>query len=271
VFSNDPNGEIFKTVHGPIVTISESLRFFLKFMHLALLEFSSDVPAYVRMNALRIAIRVMLKTEALDFLMDPRGIIPEDVGIAIHSPIDSQMEFIAGHEFAHHYLNHLADGNVHSKPIYFAISKKDTEYKPIEVYNRSQQQEFEADHHAIFTPLYGQSKRKTMLESALLWFGCLDLYETACEVLCPSNPWDYSTHPTALQRFESLLSAAPSSLGIAREEWEQFRSATKVWRQLLVEDLAIGTESYEMYGSVYLDKPNTKWRGQELIDRVDYY
>ena len=26
----------------------------------------------------------------------------------------------------------------------------------------------------------------------------------------------------------------------------------------------------ELYGSVYLDLPNTEWRGKELIDRVDY-
>ena len=30
-------------------------------------------------------------------------------------------------------------------------------------------------------------------------------------------------------------------------------------------------ERYETYGSVYLDKPNTEWRGRELKDRVDYY
>ena len=29
-------------------------------------------------------------------------------------------------------------------------------------------------------------------------------------------------------------------------------------------------DEYEAYGSAYLDKPNTKWRGKELIDRVDY-
>jgi len=154
IFSNEPNGLIFKTEYGPIITISESLLFFLKFSHLALFAFQSDVPNNVRINALRIAIRVMLKTETLDFLMDPRGIVPNDIAKAIHAPIPNQLEFIAGHEFAHFILGHLSDVNIISKPIYFAISPRDSDYKPMKVYNYSQKEEFEADIQAILLPQY---------------------------------------------------------------------------------------------------------------------
>ena len=41
-------------------------------------------------------------------------------------------------------------------------------------------------------------------------------------------------------------------------------------KEWLREDLSINYELYDFYGSLYLDKPNTKWRGRELIDRVDY-
>ena len=34
--------------------------------------------------------------------------------------------------------------------------------------------------------------------------------------------------------------------------------------------MSLNFDMYEMYGSVYLDKPNTNWRGRELIDRKDY-
>lgn len=36
-------------------------------------------------------------------------------------------------------------------------------------------------------------------------------------------------------------------------------------------DLAMSnTELFERYGSFYLAEPNTKWRGRELTDRIDY-
>ena len=38
-----------------------------------------------------------------------------------------------------------------------------------------------------------------------------------------------------------------------------------------MDEVGFNIDMYEFYGSLYLDKPNTKWRGRELIDRVDYY
>ena len=36
------------------------------------------------------------------------------------------------------------------------------------------------------------------------------------------------------------------------------------------EEVSANFDQYKMYGSMYLAKPNTEWRGRELIDRVDY-
>ena len=47
IFSNDPNGRIFLTEYGPIITICDSLRFFFKFMNLALMDFGDRVPDHV--------------------------------------------------------------------------------------------------------------------------------------------------------------------------------------------------------------------------------
>ena len=170
MFSNDPNGSIFATDYGSIVTISDSLQFFLKFMHLALLDFGETVPVHVRLNALRIAIRVMLKTEALDFLMDPRGIVPRGIAEAMHSPITYQLRFIAGHEFAHNLLGHLSEARLESRPIYFAISANDQAYKPIKVYSRCQKDELDADILALTLPRYKTNERKLVWNAALLWF-----------------------------------------------------------------------------------------------------
>ena len=77
----------------------------------------------------------------MDFFMDPRGIVPKDVGIVIHAPIKYKLQYIAGHEFAHHLCEHFNDRNICQKKM---LSIGETEYlRPI--YNTSQKQEFEAD------------------------------------------------------------------------------------------------------------------------------
>ncbi len=271
IFSNDPNGSIFKTDYGPIITTSDSLKFFLKFMHLALLNFETNVPDHVRVNSLRIAIKVMLKTEALDFFMDPRGIVPEDVANAMRAPIDDQMLFIAGHEFAHYILGDISDNSVIDKPIYFAISLRDKEYKPMKVYNQSQDQEFEADIQSLRLPKYNQEQYFKIFEASLLWFGCLQLYEAVCDTICPKNPWDYSTHPTAKERFDHIIDSGATPGGFDKSKWEMFIEHMEQLKEFLVNDASTNIEFYEMYGSTYLDKPNTDWRGPELKDRVDYY
>ncbi|HES75487.1 MAG TPA: hypothetical protein ENO09_00615, partial [bacterium] len=176
IFSDDPNGMIFPTPYGPVITISESLRFFLKFAHLAILEFGDEVPMRIRMNALRIAIRVMLRKEAMDFYMDPRGIVPPRIATAIHAPIPLQLRFIAGHEFSHFILGHLSETNLIDQPIFYALSNAENEYKPVKVYNTSQHNEFDADLQAIMLPRYSSRQRNELLRAALLWFGCLELF-----------------------------------------------------------------------------------------------
>lgn len=271
IFSNDPNGMIFNTEFGVITTISDSLKFFLKFCHLAILDFESDVPMHIRFNSLRIAIRTMLKTEAMDFLMDPRGIIPKDVVSAIHAPINLQMQFIAGHEFAHFILGHLNKNNIVEQPIFHAISDKDEDYKPEKVFNNSQKNEFEADLQAILLPNYSDREQAELLHAALLWFGCLELYQTASDVMFPQSPWGYKSHPSARDRYENLLTNIPIPKSFELSAWNNFHELIDQLTKAVQEDISLNFDAYERYGSAYLDKPNTKWRGKELIDRVDYY
>jgi len=271
MFSNDPNGCVFNTAQGPIVTISDSLAFFFKFMNLALMDFEGRVPEYVCINALRIAIRVMLQTEALDFFMDPRGIVPEDIGKVMHSTIPYQMQFIAGHEFAHYLLGHLSKSNTTEKPIFHAIFPNDREYKPMNVYNKSQKQEFEADIYSIKLPNYNIDEKKKILEATLVWFGSLHLYESVVNTISPSNPYGYHTHPSAIERYENLLSNIPMPSGFETENWKGLLKTIDHYKKILLDDVSKNIKVYESYGSVYLDKPNSEWRGQELRDRIDYY
>ncbi len=271
IFSNDPNGYIFNTKFGPIITISESLVFFCKFMNMALLQFEDNIPEYVCHNAIRIAIRVMLKTETLDFLMDPRGIVTENIHHGMHAPIDYQLMSIVGHEFSHYMLGHLKESRSVIKPIYFAISNKDKEYMQMKVYSQSQEEELQADLKSLELPQLDNEEYKKLFESTILWFGSLELYEAAIDVICPRNPWDTLSHPPARDRMDNILNNAKKPYDYNELNWKMFKNTINQYKKWLIKDVSLNLYSYEMYGSAYLDEPNSEWRGKELIDRVDYY
>lgn len=217
------------------------------------------------------AIRVMLKTEAMDFYMDPRGIMPKDVAEAIHAPIPLQMEFIAGHEFAHHILGHLSPISVTDKPIFCAITPRDEDYMLLPAFSQSQQEELDADKQAVLLLEKNEQHRTQVLDAALLWFGCLELYEAVADFMHPSVPWVPVSHPSARQRFEQLLSGVPIPRGYDDSRSKRLLKTIDVLKPILVEDVSANIETYEMYGSVYLDKPDSEWRGPKLVDRKDYY
>jgi hypothetical protein len=78
------------------------------------------------------------------------------------------------------------------------------------------------------------------------------------------------THPPAKDRFANILDYA-KNLRIDFENWSRFLETVNGFKQIILEDLAVNIETYETYGSMYLDRPNTEWRGPALVDRVDYY
>lgn len=270
IFSTDPNGMIFSTEYGPVATLCDSMRFFVKFANLGLLNFESEVPSHVRLNALRISMRVMLKTESMDFAVDPRGIIPEDVATEIHKPIPWMCQFIAGHEFAHHLLGHLSNDNLIEQPIFCATGKSTEDYKPEKIFNTSQKDEFEADTQSILAPNYNEKEKAEILSGALLWLAALDLYEHVSDVVCPKAPHRYQTHPSAADRYENLLSKIPTPSDFNTKDWIELQTNLVKLKEWLSDDVGFNIEAYETYGSIYLDKPNTEWRGKELKDRVDY-
>ncbi len=270
-FSTDPNGTMFKSDFGPIATVDDSLRFFLKFSHLALLSFKTEVPPHVRVNAMRIAIRVMLKTEALDFLMDPRGMVPEDVATAIHAPIHLQLQFVSGHEIMHHGLNHLDNTSVIEKPVFFAVSPRDKDYSPMPVYNKSQSQEFDADAQSLWRPHYPHALRRGLIEAACLWFASLCMFEAVFDAMHPSSPWGYKSHPSAMDRLTHLLESCQRGSRPPKRRVRALMEAARRLSDCLCADVTSNPDLFEFYGSVYLDKPNSEWRGPELVDRRDYY
>ena len=98
VFTNEANGLIFETEYGVCSVFSTALRYFVEFADLALVNYEDkEIPDSVRFNAMRIAVRTMLGKETLDFVLDPRGLIPEKLRKMIYAPYPFIQIFIAGH------------------------------------------------------------------------------------------------------------------------------------------------------------------------------
>ena len=273
VFSNDPNGACIKTSYGNIVVVSNALEYFLFYMNMGHLDLGFQVPTHVRLASQRVAIRTMLKTEALDFDMDPRGIIPSGLVQKNNSLVNRQILFIVGHEYAHHILGHLHQNATVAQPI-FARLHNESEDKHIErFYNNSEQQEFDADFSSL-SFIKAKTNPKTwgkIVYATLLWFTYLEIYQQVSDQLFPTSPWKIRTHPEPLERLHRIYNVFGDGAEVTQEAVDEMLKQIATWKEFFQEDVAVNTEIYEMYGSVYLDKPNTEWRGRELRDRVDYY
>lgn len=156
IISSDPNGLIFPSPYGICSTYSESLKYFTRYSCLALLNFNGKVPFEVQLNAMRIAIRVMLQKEALDFEVDPRGIIPKEITDFINPIYPAQMSFLAAHEYAHLINGDLDDRNIKKIAILQARFEDQTDYKKINAYTASQKKEFAADLGAMTYPMWSK-------------------------------------------------------------------------------------------------------------------
>lgn len=264
VFCDSPNGRIIKTDYGNVIAISASLRYFLYFMNLAILDFGDEnpVPNSVRSYALRIAIRTMLQTEALDFDIDPRGEIPIAIDNECKWHTDKQLEFIVGHEYSHHFLGHLDNGNIIESPLMGILEPNDFKHK---IFSYSQQDELAADIDAIERPDFSEDQREDILNRALFFFIYLDIYHSVKEQIYPSIG-RYKTHPEPIDRFYNLYNHFKDRIALNEKNLETLMETRTMFKDSLQDDVATNIEFYEFYGSVYLGE----WRGKILRDRIDF-
>lgn len=213
-------------------------------------------------NALRIAIRIALKTEAMDFLLDPRGTIPKDIFYIMKQTTQDELQYVVGHEFAHYLCGHLDDAKIESK-VFFSLDSRNYVDK---IYNLSQKQEFEADEYSIKN-VTSKVNRQRLIRAALIWFSSLELVEYIYDIVAPGT--SSYTHPSAKERYENILNKFYVNRSI-KKELAGIRQKIEDYKCFLTEDISCNFDFYEVYGSAYLDEPNTKWRGRELIDRIDY-
>lgn len=263
VFCNKPNGLIEKTEFGNVITISESLRYFLYFMNLAILDHGdTKVPQDVRSAAIKIAIRTMLQSEALDFDLDPRGEVPQEVHDNAQYHTDRQLEFIIGHEFAHHFLGHL-NGSSLVEGGY--LSSQELGEPTHKFFSYAQQDELDADINAIERPIYTPDMRTDLVNRALFFFVYLHIYQGVKEQIMPSMG-GVRTHPDPIDRFHYMYNHFKNEVELDDDNLKDLLKLSELYKDSLSEDVALNFESYENYGSIYLGQ----WRGKILVDRVDF-
>lgn len=269
IISNDPNGLIFDTKYGICSTYSIVLKYFSQYACLALLHLDDKVPTSVRAQAMRIAVRIMLQKESLDFEVDPRGIIPDEIQRVIAPIYPMQTTFIAAHEYSHLINGDLQKGSIKKQAVLKAHFDDETDYKMLDAYNLNQQKEFKADIGALTYPKYSDDWYARLYYATMMWFASLAIYEAAENTIFPPN--GRPTHPGAKARYQNILENAPRPKNFDKKLYcENIPQTVSQWEEGIIEDVMENFEHYEMYGSTYLAAPNTKWRGRELIDRVDY-
>lgn len=265
VFSNDANGALMRTSVGDLIIVSESLRHFLFFMNLFFVDFGKPIPLSVRVAALRIAIRVMLQNESMDFELDERGRIPPDIKSLNDYYVKEQLQFVIGHEYGHYYYDHLDRNRLCSCALQYTENSKQYNF-----YTHSQNQEFEADLASVFMPNYPSAMFDSKVNAGLYFFSYLHLYEKVKEQIYPSVI-PIRTHPPAIDRLWNLYEKTKHNLKeIEAAHVQDLVDSILDLEKALEKDISCNYDRYDFYGSVYLAEPNSEWRDKELIDRVDY-
>lgn len=271
ILSNDMNGIIFDSPFGLCSTISYSLIYFIQFSTMALCNFSISIPNSVRGNALRIATRINLRKESLDFDLDPRGIIPNSISQQIAPIFRHICTFIAGHEYGHFLNGDVAHDIAYETNANHTINFNKTNAWKNTLYYSSHEKELKADLAAVNLPIFSEDEYSSYYHHTLLWFAMLAIVEAAEQTIFP--PMGTPSHPSAKVRYMNILDKAkrPHDFEENKELYMlDFPETVEELCSDIIEDVSLNFDFYEFYGSAYLAAPNSKWRGRELIDRVDY-
>lgn len=267
-FLLDPNAACIRSPHGDIIVVSETLGEYLFFMNLFLMTQGQSIPPEDTSAALYIAIRTMMSTESPDFDLDPRGDPPEPLNSHCRAMVREQLQFVIGHEYAHHTLGHMgARQQVTSAHEVFPGKLGSSE----QVYSRSQQQEFEADRAALLDPDLSDGQLSIRLGAVSYFFFGLELWQTVRDFIAP--PVRPSTHPPARDRLERLRDAVlgartidPERVGDDEMIRSNFDHLDRIKDSLRNRVLPLKIEAIERYGSTYLPS----YRRKVLHDRIDY-
>lgn len=264
-FLKEPVGKCIKTKYENLILLSESLRYFLYYMNLFMLSPYFEVPPQDAMHSFMIAIRIMLENEALDFDIDQRGVLPDNIDYSLKRIIKYQLKFVVGHEYAHHILDHLNNAKVNECSISDVLPINRNPNR-IKVYNHSQKNEFEADWYSIKNARFSPYEKAEVVNAAFLFFQALDLFHFVKEFFHPDSS-GFKSHPEPINRLWKLRKRISKRHGYNNKDIEKSITNIESFKSyILKEVLPFQSELFEFYGSMYL--PSYKHRN--LIDRIDF-
>jgi len=260
IHAKEANGMCMRTPYGNVIVLSYALRHFLFYMNLFHYGEYLGVASEDILAAFVLAIRIMIGTESLDFEIDSRGRLPGSMKKKIDYVTDWQMNFIIGHEYAHHYLGHLKSKSILKSNPRASDLKNDIKY-----YTYNQQCEFEADLYSISEVSYNEYEKAQMLDGAFLFFSFLEMYNRVEEYFSPKKQYPL-THPDPLDRMWRLHESIKIDGCLTKDDLESIVSYnSKFVESFLVDFLPYNIESIEDVGSVYLPS----YRKKILVDRLD--
>jgi hypothetical protein len=253
----EANAVCLKSLVGEIVIVSETLRYFYYFMTICLSGADYGVESDDRVAAGLIALRIMIGSEAQDFEIDPRGILPPRAEGAIRQIVDSMIEFTFGHEYAHLLLNHLPSVETTAKQVGSQDHK-----------SYSHAQEYAADLHAIKI-IRDRVARADLAQAAYRVFLYLNLIELMSIDNSDVPRFSVSTtHPTPVDRLRALKHALSGQNDPARDELEVVITSMHAIKNSLIEEINNSSRNdlLTFYGSIYMRGLG----GKQRKDRIDY-
>jgi hypothetical protein len=259
---NETNGFCQDTPYGNIIVISEALKYFLYYMNLFVLGRQLGVSEEDTTASFWIGIRTMLGTEPLDFELDSRGEIPEKIEKQIQISTNWQLRFIAGHEYAHHYLGHLNKSNIKT------VSKLNNNGKEenLSIYSYSHQNEYDADFNSINSVL-NKDYKDSLAVGAFYFFFFLDLFDTVVDYMNPKSNNSIGSHPNPVDRIWKLNESLNDEVGIKRNDMETFINSFNPFKKSIIENtLPFKVDEIESYTSTYLPGYKKDFK----YDRLDY-
>lgn len=257
----EANAVCLRSLVGDVVVVSESLWHFYYFMTIAFYGGNFSIRIQDQVVALLIAVRIMNGSEALDFDLDPRCVLPPAVDREIRRLVDAQMMFTFGHEYAHFLRGHL------SSPDEISASAPPRTYEASDISIFEQEQEFEADYYSVKNIENDSQARARVAVGGFSVLTYLSLLESCAKKIGATQYTVLSTHPSSIDRVWSLFRLLGKNTPLSQGDVAGFISVAEQLKSGLDHMISVGREDLlEFYGSIYLPGFISKIKR----DRIDF-
>ncbi|RBI65933.1 hypothetical protein DQ400_15825 [Vreelandella sulfidaeris] len=260
---DEVNALCIKSLAGDVVLVSESLEYFYYFMTIAFYGNLYNVEWIDRVDALIIALRIIKGTEALDFDIDSRGELPDELERAIQSLVQRQMQFTYGHEYAHYLCNHIPSAETMIK-----LNASASQFNELALYNHSL--EYEADYYALKNIEVKKADFGDVTQGAFSVLIYLHFIEKFSSKFGLDNFSVSETHPAAKDRANQLFDNLGKQAPINKNAIDEMFTVADQLSEVLNSRIDYLKDQYDdifgFYGSLYLPsfKKNSK------VDRIDF-